>query len=314
MKLREHDAITSKSDMFRVDPRALVIDPGFNVRNLDSPDAREALDALKASIKVEGVQVALEVRLIDDKLIVVSGHRRHRAVMELIAEGNDIATVPAVAEPRSINDAERTARLITLNSGEPLSALEKAEVIRRLLNFGWSREKIQARFGYKSVQTINNYELLLSAPAIVHDAVSNGEISASEATAMVRAHGPVGTTKAFQAARATATANGKTKITKATVVPRTTPLSEPGKPRYGAMLDTALSALTNVVANGYGARAMADAYIAQSSATISELLDWLIVFQDALREKEESKQRPIMIIETVESIAVDETVGNESAF
>lgn len=313
MKLREHGAITSKSDMFRVDPRALVIDPGFNVRNLDSPDAREALDSLKASIKVEGVQVALEVRLIDDKLIVVSGHRRHRAVMELIAEGNDIATVPAVAEPRSINDAERTARLITLNSGEPLSSLEKAEVIRRLLNFGWSREKIQTRFGYKSVQTINNYELLLSAPAIVHEAVSNGEISASEATAMVRAHGPVGTTKAFQAARATATAKGKTKITKATTAPRTTPSKEPGKPRYGAMLDTALRALTDIAEHGYGARAMADAYIAQSSTTISELLDWLIVFQDALREKEERKQQPIMIIENVEPVA-GEASKTESVF
>jgi hypothetical protein len=198
--------------------------------------------------------------------------------------------------------------------------LEKAEVIRRLLNFGWSREKIQVRFGYKSVQTINNYELLLSAPAIVHDAVSNGEISASEATAMVRAYGPVGTTKAFQAARATATANGKAKITKATTAPRATSsnvataFKDPAKPRYGAMLDTALRALTDIAEHGYGARAMADAYIAQSSSTISELLDWLIVFQDALREKEERKQQPIMIIESVESIAGDETAGNESVF
>jgi len=308
MKLREHGAIVSKFDAFRVDPRSLEVEPGFNIRNLDSSDAREALDLLKASIKVDGVQVALEVRLVDDRLVIVSGHRRHRAVMELIAEGNDIATVPAVAEPRLINDAERTLRQITLNSGEPLSPLDKAEGIRRLLNFGWSREKIQAKLGYKSVQTISNYELLLSAPAVVHEAVSAGEISASEATAMVRANGPNGTEKAFRTARATATANGHSKITRKTTAPRVPSTgsspsepSAPVKPRYGAMLDTALNTLVDVSEHGYGPRAMADAYICQSSGTVATLLDWLIMFQDALREKEESKSRPIMIMEKDET-------------
>jgi hypothetical protein len=64
---------------------------------------------------------------------------------------------------------------------------------------------------------------------------------------------------------------------------------EPGKPRYGAMLDTSLNALVDIAEHGYGARAMAAAYIAQRSETVATVLDWLTQFQDALREKEESR-------------------------
>ena len=59
------------------------------------------------------------------------------------------------------------------------------------------------------------------------------------------------------------------------------------------MLDTALNTLVDVSEHGYGARAMAAAYICQTSETIATLLDWLVQFQDALREKEESKSLPI---------------------
>ncbi len=63
MQLRDHPAIKGKRDQFRVDPRLLQIDPGFNVRDLTSPSARPRLDVLKEQIRSDGVRVPLEIRI-----------------------------------------------------------------------------------------------------------------------------------------------------------------------------------------------------------------------------------------------------------
>lgn len=190
MRLREHEAIKSKFDAFRIDPRLLKVTEGYNVRDFTTPQAQESLAILKESIREEGgVIVPLEVRMIGDECHIVSGHRRHRAVMELIAEGVEIDTVPATQEAKTVNDAERILRLVTHNAGEPLSMLEKAEVVRRLINMGWGREKIASRLGYKTPQSIANFELLLAAPEQVRDAVRHAEISPSTAVELVRHHG-----------------------------------------------------------------------------------------------------------------------------
>ena len=51
MQLREHEGVKGKRDAYPFDPRQLKIIPGYNIRDLDSPDERPELDELKASIK-----------------------------------------------------------------------------------------------------------------------------------------------------------------------------------------------------------------------------------------------------------------------
>ena len=63
MQLRDHTAVQSKRDYFTVDPRELKIDATYNVRDLTSLETRAHIEDLKASIAVNGVRVALEVRL-----------------------------------------------------------------------------------------------------------------------------------------------------------------------------------------------------------------------------------------------------------
>lgn len=190
MRLREHNVIVSRSDALRVDPRQLKVTDGYNVRDFTTPQAQEALAILKESIREEGgVLVPLEVRKVGEDIHIVSGHRRHRAVMELIAEGVEIETVPAVTEAKTTNDAERILRLIMHNAGEPLSMLEKAEVVRRLINMGWDRDKIAKRLGYKTPQSIANFEMLLAAPEVIKQAIREQEISPSTAVELVRQHG-----------------------------------------------------------------------------------------------------------------------------
>lgn len=178
-QLRDHDAIQGKRDFFMVDPRKLRVDPTYNVRDLTTPDAREGLDELKAMVRADGVQVPLVVRLIGDDLTIVQGHRRHTVVMELIAEGEDIKAIPAIAEAKGVNDADRTFDLLRSNSGQPLAPLEIAEVVKRLINYGWTEAQIAQRRGWRSTQTVTNYLSMLEMPEKVKDHVKNGHVSAT---------------------------------------------------------------------------------------------------------------------------------------
>ena len=287
MKLREHPAISGKNDQFRADPRLLKVQPGFNVRDLDTPAAREAMESLKAQIRGVGVRDPLEVRLIEEDLFIVSGHRRHRAVMELIAEGEEILTVPAIAEPKNMTDAERAAGLYTMNSGEPLTALEIAEVVRRLLAYGWDRHNVAHRLGFKSAQTVSNYEEMIVLPETMRRAVREGEVSATNARAIVRQEGPLLAPERLAEAKKTAAAKGKKKVTAASLPPRAPRAPKvqeaPEPPRNQAKVERALADLHSVVAGEYPASVAASVYKALSADDVLAVIGWLSGFEAALR-------------------------------
>src|SRR4051812_49416305 len=121
MRLREHSAIRSKYDAFKIDPRKLKVDPAYNVRDMNAPDTKEHVANLKALILAnEGVHTPLEVRMDGDKIVIVAAHCRHAAVMELIREGHAIEAVPCVQEAPGTNEEDRVANLVVSNSGKPL--------------------------------------------------------------------------------------------------------------------------------------------------------------------------------------------------
>lgn len=210
--LRQNEAIVSRFDAFRIDPRKLVIEPGYNVRDLTTPEAIAGLHALKDEIIAQGgVKTALTVRLKGDEVTVVRGHRRHAATMLAIAEGHNIVSIPAVPEDVGTNDESRVIDLVTSNSGEPLKPLEKAEVLQRLLGFGNTEAMVAKKTGW-SAATIDGYKVLLSANSDVRTMIRNGELSPSSAIAAVREHGDAaGAVLATVRAAAAPKANGKNK-------------------------------------------------------------------------------------------------------
>lgn len=216
MKIALHEAVLSRGDALRVDPRKLMITPGYNVRDFTTPAAQAALNVLKEAIREQGgVHTPLRVRMSGTEMHIVEGHRRHKAVMELIAEGMEIQSIPAVAEERHTDDAERTLGLIISNSGEPLTEPEKAEVVRRLKAMGWTNDKICNRLGYKTEQTIANFELWLGAPSAVKAAVASGVMAYSTAVEIARAaDGDEAKAAAtLKAAKASAKKRGAKKVT-----------------------------------------------------------------------------------------------------
>lgn len=186
MQFRDHPGVQGKRDAYPFDPRMLKIDAGYNIRDLDSPEEREELDTLKEMIRSNGVKTPLEVRLRDDDVIIVAGHRRHRAVMELIAEGEDIKSVPVLPEAKGTSEADRVVNLVLSNSGKPLKPLQTAEVVRRLVAFGWDKTQIAQRLGWKSVATVAQHLDMLAMPEAVKNHVRQGEISATTARRLAK--------------------------------------------------------------------------------------------------------------------------------
>lgn len=212
MQFRDHEAVKGKRDSYPVDPRSLKIDPAYNVRDMQDPETIAHVRWLADSIKENGIKVPLEVRLDGQDIFVVAGHCRHAGTMLAISEGAEIESVMCIPEAKGTNEVERTLNLITSNSGKPLTPLAVAEVVRRLLAFGWTNEAIAKRLGWKSIASVDNAVVLLGATADVKEMVRSGAVSASTASKVVKKEG----SKAGATLKAAAAKSGG-KVTAATI-------------------------------------------------------------------------------------------------
>jgi hypothetical protein len=205
------DLIIKRSDMYQVDPTILREAPGWNVR-LPGPDLDAHIRFLADSIKNEGVREPLTCYLEDDTLFVTNGHCRLKATLLAISEGAEILSVPMKLEDRYSNEPDRVLSMITRNTGKPLTALETAEVIKRLMKFGWAADMIVAKTGY-SISQIKNFLELSAAPDEILAMVNNGEVSATLATKIVKEKGAAEAVEVLKGAVETSKQAGKKKAT-----------------------------------------------------------------------------------------------------
>jgi carbamoylphosphate synthase small subunit len=78
--------------------------------------------------------------------------------------------------------------MITRNSGKPLTSMEQAEVVKRLMAFNWSIGDVVKKTGFSRTH-INNLLSLSAAPAAVTDLVKQGKVSARQAVKTIRQEG-----------------------------------------------------------------------------------------------------------------------------
>lgn len=200
MRLREADGVLGKQDAYPFDPRKLKVKPGYNVRDLDSPDERPALDELKASIKERGVEEPLKVQVEGDDVFIIRGHRRHRAAMELIDEGHPVSNVLVFQVPRGMNDADLNLDIIAGNDNrKDLTQLQIAEVIaRQSVVYKWDIDRIAKGIG-KTNATVANALKVSELPENIKDQIRKGIISATEAVKEVKETRDAKTDPAFAA-------------------------------------------------------------------------------------------------------------------
>ena len=172
-----------KTDLLKIDPRAIDVQEGFNART-DYGD----IESLRDSIIENGVEVPMKVyRNPDEKgrYILVDGHRRHRATMMAIEGGADIAYVPARLAERNSNQESRLFDMIITNDGKPLSTYEQGVVYSRLLAYGYNQSEIAKKVG-KSAALVGNAIRLATAPKVIQDYITQDMISSSLASQILR--------------------------------------------------------------------------------------------------------------------------------
>jgi ParB/RepB/Spo0J family partition protein len=174
-----------KQEVFKVDPRILIINEGWNTRD-ESEALNEHIDQLAQSIAEIGVRKPIEVKLENGKLIVKDGHCRTRATMRAIDHYKaDIKTVPVISVDRYASDEDLILNQVVSNSGKPLTNMEEAKVYKKLLDFGWNQSDIARKVG-KTPGRISQILDLLTMPNSVQAAVISGAVSASLAQQTVK--------------------------------------------------------------------------------------------------------------------------------
>lgn len=172
------DIAVGRSDLYRVDPRIIQVKTDWNSRDASDPANAAHVAELAASIKEIGVKKPLVGYMENEVVYVSDGHCRLAAVMQLIAAGVEIKTVPFMVEDRHANEADRIFSQIVHNQGKPLTGIEQAKVFKRLLDLGWKQNEIASKAGMSGGRVSQLLELL-TLPVVLQKFITEGKASAS---------------------------------------------------------------------------------------------------------------------------------------
>lgn len=199
----------SKTTQFQVDPRIIEIEQGFNAREID----RDHVESMKAAKKSGAQFPPLFVRVDAGRVIVVDGHHRLQACLELIEEGIDYKRIDCI-QFRG-NDADRIALMLTTAQGKALTPLEMGIQYKKLINFGWTAKEISEKTG-RGKQQVDDFIRLADAPIAVQNMIREKQVSSSTAIAAVKEHGDK-SGEVLQGEHKKAVSMGKAKVTKKTI-------------------------------------------------------------------------------------------------
>lgn len=233
-----------RTDLFRMDPKNIVVREGWNSRDFEDPDNQAHVEALAASISEVGVKEPLSGYLEGDKFVLTNGESRYRAVMLLLSRGVEIKTVPVMPEPRHASEADHIASQFIRNSGRPFTPMENAKLFTRLLDLGWTDKDIAAKTGV-TVERVQQIARLNAVPESVKHYVRKGSISP---TLVQRIQAKAKTAAEIEAqveeAIATANAEGKAKATPRHAPTARTPKADTGpRTNYRELFEELMSYL-----------------------------------------------------------------------
>lgn len=172
---------TKKDDLFKVDPRNIIIDEDFNVRK-DYGDMEELCQSVIANGVIEPV-ICAKVRG-EDKYLLTDGFRRMRAVLMAIERGHDIAFVKVV--PATGNMEDRILQMIITGTGKkPLTMLEEGDAYKRLVAYEYEPKEIAKKLG-KSTAHVYNLLKLADTPNKVKKMIETDKITATTVVQLMR--------------------------------------------------------------------------------------------------------------------------------
>lgn len=188
---KDNDAI-AKTDLFKIDPRIIKEEPGFNTRGMFCDDYWER-EEVKEGIQVLANAYAngefvppIVVKVVDGEVFTRDGHRRHRGMILAISQGADIEKVDVIENKG--DEVDQTALIVTTNNGEPLSPVERAAVYARLQSYGLSDKKIADKVG-KSAEHVRRTREMDMFPLNLKKLIQDKVVSATLAQKLFDEHG-----------------------------------------------------------------------------------------------------------------------------
>lgn len=179
---------TTKADIFKIDPRNIVVTDGFNSRcNFGD------LDELARQIKEQGVLNPITVQVFKDengeeKYRLIDGERRVRAVMKLIDEGHDIARVPALFVSKSSSEEELLIQQALRNEGKNFNEYEWGLLAKKLMDrCGLTKSEIARKLG-KNPGMVSYWLQLLEMKPELQALIRDGVITAVDVRKMLQAN------------------------------------------------------------------------------------------------------------------------------
>lgn len=175
---------TSRGTIYNLPYDVLEVQKGLNIRE-DYGD----VDELARQIAENGQKIPCKVHVSDDgtKAVIVDGHRRYKAIdIANKKYGASINTVSCINEERGANEETRIVDMFMMGSGKPLTLLEQAEAVKRLLGYNWKPVDIAKKIG-KSQTCVSQLLTLLEASHELRVAVKEGAISTTAAIKLAAA-------------------------------------------------------------------------------------------------------------------------------
>lgn len=179
---------TKRTDIFSIDPRNIVVSEGFNSR-IDFGN----IDELAAQIKQAGLKNPIHVQKIsgeDDKFSLVDGERRYRAIMQLIAQGEDIPYVKAVIVPANTPKVDLYVEQAMCNEGKQFNEYEWAILANKLrTECGITTTSEIARLLGKNNGVVTYWLQILDMPEDFQDIIRTGKLCGSDVRRILQANG-----------------------------------------------------------------------------------------------------------------------------
>lgn len=174
--------------------KKITIRDGYNVR-YDMGD----IEALAKDILANGLLNPLVLDLVvagkKRKWVIEQGHRRFQA-LKLIEQWGELkkldlqgvrdAAVECFINPTTVTEFDRIVRLFSSNHAKELTALETAEIVKRLEEyFGKTHAQIAEILGC-SRQQVDNYAILYKLDDQTKQSIKNGNLTPTEAITKAR--------------------------------------------------------------------------------------------------------------------------------
>lgn len=175
-----------KNDLYRIDPRLVVEEEGFNLRDYNDPEVIEHIEKFAQSYMAGNFVPPWIVRTDGQgRILVVEGHCRRRGALLAIERGAELPFVDTV--PFRGNDADRVHVMLKSSDGLKFRPIKVAEGYLRLHRMGHSNVDI-AKKQLVTPARVEQMLLLATAESDVHQLVNDGAVTADLAIEAVRAH------------------------------------------------------------------------------------------------------------------------------